>query len=556
MEIHPGIENTEIFTHLQRCMTERTSHRMENEFTFPDGSKGWFDLSILPVPDGVFILSLDITERKRAEEAQWESEEKYRLLVENQTDMVVKVDTEGRFLFVSPAYCDMFGKSEEELLAQNFMPLVHEEDRKATARAMENLYRPPYTCYVEQRALTKNGWSWLAWADKAVLDEQDKVVAIVGVGRDITERKQAEDKLRESEEKLRLMFESVTDGIIITDFDGIISELNDRTAQIYGLCSTGDIIGRNVAELFSFKDRTQIDTRLQEALRQGTIPSAEYTLLRADGEDFIGEMSASVLKDATGKPEGFIITIRDVTERRRIQGQLILTDRLASVGELASGIAHELNNPLTSVIGFSQLLLRSNVPEDVREDIRIVYNEARRAADVIKNLLTFARKHAPVKQLINLNKVIEKVLELRAYEQKVNNIKVSTYFCPDLPPIMSDFFQLQQVFLNLIINAEYFMIETNNGGNLDITTERIGDAVRASIADSGPGITQENMKHLFNPFFTTKEVGKGTGLGLSICHGIISEHQGKIYCESESGRGTTFIVELPVINEVREDEIF
>jgi signal transduction histidine kinase len=224
----------------------------------------------------------------------------------------------------------------------------------------------------------------------------------------------------------------------------------------------------------------------------------------------------------------------------------MVTDRLASIGELASGVAHELNNPLTSVIGFSELLLGKDVPDDVKEDLRTINKEAQRTASIVRNLLTFARKHPEKKQLVDINNMIQKVLELRAYEQKVSNIQVNTQFAPGLPEIMADGFQLQQVFMNIIINAEYFMIEAHGRGILIITTEQVGDIIQASLADDGPGISEENLGHIFDPFFTTKEVGKGTGLGLSICHGIITAHGGRIYAESESGKGATFVVELPI----------
>jgi signal transduction histidine kinase len=235
------------------------------------------------------------------------------------------------------------------------------------------------------------------------------------------------------------------------------------------------------------------------------------------------------------------------TEQRRAEEQMLITDRLASIGELASGLAHELNNPLTGVIGFSQLLLGKDLPDEIREDIKIIYSEAKRAADVMKNLLIFARKHAPIKQLVDINRVIEKVLTLRAYEHKVENIQVVNRFAPDLPLTMADYFQLQQVFLNIIINAEHFMLEAHHRGTLTITTRRAGNSIIASFADDGPGIAKEDMVHLFDPFFTTKEVGEGTGLGLSICHGIVTEHNGLLYAESEPGKGATFIVELPVL---------
>jgi signal transduction histidine kinase len=250
-----------------------------------------------------------------------------------------------------------------------------------------------------------------------------------------------------------------------------------------------------------------------------------------------------------GEITGSVIVARDVTQQKRIEEQLVMTDRLASIGELSSGIAHELNNPLTSVIGFSQLMMEGDVPANMKEDLGIVNSEAQRAAAIVKNLLTFARKHAPVKQLSQVNTVIEDVLRLRAYEQKVNNIEIENHLAPNLPEIMIDHFQMQQVFLNIMVNAEFAMLEAHHRGKLVVTTEKLESIIKISFADDGPGISKENLKHIFDPFFTTKEVGKGTGLGLSICHGIVTEHSGKIYATSEKGRGATFIVELPLTNE-------
>ncbi|MFA7352162.1 MAG: ATP-binding protein, partial [Dehalococcoidales bacterium] len=224
------------------------------------------------------------------------------------------------------------------------------------------------------------------------------------------------------------------------------------------------------------------------------------------------------------------------------------------IGELSSGIAHEINNPLTSVIGISELLLgRDDIPDDILKDLQMVNSEAQRAAKVVKNLLVFARKHPNEMQLSDVNQAVEKVLELREYEQKVNNIRVIRELDLDLPRIWMDYFQIQQVFLNIVVNAEFAMIEAHNEGTIIIKSERVGEMVRVSFTDDGPGISRENLKQLFDPFFTTKEVGKGTGLGLSICHGIILQHRGNIYAESELGKGATFIVELP-INPLEETD--
>jgi PAS domain S-box-containing protein len=264
-----------------------------------------------------------------------------------------------------------------------------------------------------------------------------------------------------------------------------------------------------------------------------------------DGHVIPVEVAASLIRDDNGKPVEVVGVARDITERKKMEEQLIMQDRLASIGQLSSGIAHEINNPLTGVVTFSALLLERDLPDDIRADMKIINDEAQRTAKIVKNMLTFARKQPMEKQMVNINEGIQRILELRAYEQKINNIRVDTRLARDLPAVFGSGFQLEQVFFNLIINAEFFMLESHGKGRLTITTEKSGDIVRATFADDGPGITREDMRHLFNPFFTTKEVGKGTGLGLSICHGIITEHGGRIWAESEPGKGAAFFIELP-----------
>jgi PAS domain S-box-containing protein len=244
--------------------------------------------------------------------------------------------------------------------------------------------------------------------------------------------------------------------------------------------------------------------------------------------------------------------LTDVTEERTRQERLYLTDRLASVGEMAAGIAHELNNPLTGIIGLSEILAEDNAPVGMKEDLVLIHSEAQRAAGIVKSLLSFARKHTPRKQHTKINRVIEDVLKLRSHEQRVTEITVETKLAPDLPEIMVDYFQIQQVFINIIMNAEQAMKEKHGKGKLLITTEKVADVIRISFTDDGPGIEPQCLKRVFDPFFTTKEVGKGTGLGLSICYGIINEHKGRIYAESTPGSGATFIVELPVKSNLLE----
>ena len=291
------------------------------------------------------------------------------------------------------------------------------------------------------------------------------------------------------------------------------------------------------------KQRNGMTKDLQEGKSYGIL---ELELIHKDGHIIPVEVYSSLVRDEDGEPLEIVGVARDITQRKKMEEQLIMQDRLASIGQLTSGVAHEINNPLTSIIGFSSLLLKRELPEDMKQDIETINEEAQRTANIVKNLLTFARKQPQEKQPTNINECIQKVLELRDYEQKVNNIQVNTHFDPALPQIMGNSSQLLQVFFNVVINAEYFMLEAHKKGTLTVTTEKAGNAVRALFTDNGPGISKEDLGHLFTPFFTTKEAGKGTGLSLSICLGIITEHGGRIWAESESDKGTTFIIELPV----------
>jgi len=476
-----------------------------------------------------------------------------------------------------------------------------------------------------------------------------------------------------SEVKLRQIFDSVTDGIAVIDLEGIITEANQRTVEMHGFSSKNELLGKSVFELLAPREHTRLTVDLKQAIKEGAISGVEYTLLRADGSEFPGELSTNILKDAQGNPFGHITIARDITKRKEmdealkraaeewsrtfdsindavciisrdfrllrvnkafadmyhlehsqvigkrcyevtVEGKepvegcphqetlrtakpaksefsinengsyvevstspifdekgevsgsvhitrditeqkkqnerLMSTDRLASLGELAAGTAHEFNNPLTSIIVLSELLMEKG-PNGIREDLTLINNEAKRAANVARNLLAFGGKHTPIKQLYQINSVIEDVLELRAYEHKSSNIDVERHLATYIPEIMVDYFQMQQVFMNVIINAEYFMMEAHGKGTLTITTQKENNTVRISFADDGPGITPENLNRIFDPFFTTKEAGKGTGLGLSICHSIVTEHGGQIYVRSQLGKGTTVFIELPIESRAR-----
>lgn len=248
----------------------------------------------------------------------------------------------------------------------------------------------------------------------------------------------------------------------------------------------------------------------------------------------------------TMSPTEFLLICRDVTERNEVQEKLYLNDRLASIGEMAAGIAHELNNPLTGIIMLSQSIIQGELPDDIKRDLTDINSEANRASDVVRNLLAFARKQPPSKRPTQINKIINDVLKLRQYEHSVNNIEVITKLDTNLPETMVDNIQIQQVFLNIVLNAEYSMTSTHKQGKLQVESYASEGKLIIDFTDDGSGIKEEDMKKLFQPFFTTKEVGIGTGLGLSLCYGIVNRHGGSIHARSKFGYGATFTVELPI----------
>jgi signal transduction histidine kinase len=234
-----------------------------------------------------------------------------------------------------------------------------------------------------------------------------------------------------------------------------------------------------------------------------------------------------------------------VEKLKTTQAQLVQSEKLSAIGEFVAGVAHELNNPLTSVIGFTELLKNSDVNDQTRAQLKHISSSAERCQKIVKSLLSFARQHAPERKAVNLNGVVDAVVEILAYELRTSNIKVTTDLDPRLPAVIGDQHQIQQVFLNMVNNARQAIESHRTSGNIHITSHAEGDKVRVRFLDDGPGIAPENLKKLFTPFFTTKPVGKGTGLGLSVSYGMIKEHGGEISVDSIPGKSTTFTIELP-----------
>ena len=247
-------------------------------------------------------------------------------------------------------------------------------------------------------------------------------------------------------------------------------------------------------------------------------------------------------------------SVKALEELELAQRSLVQAEKMAALGELVAGVAHELNNPLTGIIGFSQLLLNFDLDPEVRQDVERIDLEAHRTARVVQNLLSFARMQELQNQPVDLNNVLARTLEIKSYDLRINNIEVDIQLAQHLPAILADPGQMQMIFLNLINNARDAISLALGRGTLRVRTDHVGNKVRVAIGDDGPGIPSEHLGRLFTPFFTTKPVGKGTGLGLSICHGIVTSHGGCIWVESEYGSGATFYMEFPIAQDAAEGE--
>ncbi len=458
-------------------------------------------------------------------------------LLDNASDAICLFNPDGEYVYVNDIYCTFHGRTREELIGTN----IRNMDANATDEWLvwlESELSKKGSVVFETTHYRKDG-SAIELEVHSTEMEVGGIRYNLSLERDITERKEAE-----------VLFQSIAENSPVGVY------IVQKSKFVYTNPQFQKDTGYTEEELLGMKSINLVLSEDRETVRENTIRMLkglrktpyEFRTVNKNGETrWALETVASISYRGERATIG---SYQDITEQKKIQENLLVTDRLASVGELAAGIAHELNNPLTGVIGFSDLLLeRDDIPVDIRGDLEIINRESVRASQVARHLLTFARKHPDEKAPVDINQIIRTVLDLRAYEHKVNNITVEAQYDPDLPEVMGNDFQLQQVILNLVINAEYFMIEEYGKGTLWIVTEHYGDVVRVSISDSGPGILPEQLTRLFDPFYTTKEVGKGTGLGLSICYGVVTEYGGKIWAESEPGEGATFVIEMPAYKQ-------
>ena len=505
------------------------------------------------------VLYQDITERKQAEQALSIKQAELQIILDSAPSLIFYKDKDNRFIRVNKALAELTGLSIEQVEGRTAYELFPSDTELYWQDDLEVIASGQAKLNIIEPLQLATGTHWVRTHKTPYLNDKGEIVGIIGFSEDITERRQAEEALRRSEEKYRSLFEQSIDPVFITTQEGIIVDSNQSMINLFGY-TREELIGMDVRKIYiNPEDRAKLR---QEIGQQGFVKDWEIKLRKKDGTE-VECLLTSVARWDDGKNIlGYQGIIRDISQRKlaeaekeEIEQKAELASRLAAVGEMASGIAHEINNPLTGVIGYAQLLSKKELPEDIKEGLEVINDGAQRVAGIIKRLLTFARQYKPEQTLVNINSIIEATINLRVYHLKTSNIKLTTRLAPDLPTTIADAGQLQQVFLNLIVNAETEMKQAHGKGKLSVRTRQMDNIIRISFKDDGPGIIKKNLERIFNPFFTTRKVGEGTGLGLSVCHGIIAEHGGRIHAESKLGRGATFIVELPVITADEQMEL-
>lgn len=404
-----------------------------------------------------------------------------------------------------------------------------------------------------------------------IIESMEHLYAELADNQAEIERKNEE--LREAKEFIENVLDSMADTLVVINKSGIINRVNKITLELLGYRKE-EIIGKPLEFILDKKGEIFRKKYLKEIMETGAVHNFEMNYCTREKEKIPMSFSCSLMKDKEGEIVGLIIVARDMRENRRLlqaareaakaeraktrelkraykelknlQTQLVHSEKLASVGRLAAGVAHEINNPLTGVLTFAHLLLQE-IPQDDprRKDVEVIVREAGRCRLITQSLLDFARQTEPKKTSTHINQLVEETLALVENQATFQNIKIIKDLSPSLPLLMADPNQIQQVFMNIILNAQEAMPQ---GGFLSISTDfsEDGKFLEIKFLDTGCGIPEENMGKLFDPFFTTKESGKGTGLGLAISYGIIKKHGGNIHISSKEGKGTTVCVKLPV----------
>ena len=484
---------------------------------------------------GASVLARDITGHR-------EKEQRFTQLFESLQEGVYISNPEGKLLEVNPALVTILGyESKADLL--NLPPEQLSADAGLDPVLGRGGSQSGRTRTREVRLRRKDGGVAVCVDTSTGVIEAGRIVRYQGTLVDVTEKRALERQLRRQEEFRRHLLESFPDLILVLDLKGQYTFVSARISELLGY-GPEHLMGKNVGDEENTSPELAALYRTV-ATGQKARTSCEYGSRHHDGSWRTMLGMASPLLDAEGKPAGVIISVRDVTMEKKLEQQIIQSERLAAMGQMIGGFAHELNNPLTSILGIAELLQEGDASEATRKQILVLHQQARRAAEIVQNLQYFARPPAPGRSQVNLNELVQRTVQMQAYPLRKSNITVDFLPEPAIPAIVADPNQLMQVFLNLLLNAEQAIREGREKGTIRVRIGRTPDSVWVVFQDDGPGIAPENLAHIFDPFFTTRRPGRGTGLGLSICKTVLREHGGNIEAASAPGGGAVFTITLP-----------
>ncbi len=483
----------------------------------------------------------DITDRR-------EAERRYRELFDNIQEGVFFSTPDGRFIEVNDALVRMLGYRSREYLLQA-------DVRTQVCFSVEQYEE--LAGQMEQYGAVRNHEQTLARQDGtpvhvlinafAVRDAQQRIVQYRGVILDISGLKTFQSELQRERDFSGKVLNNTQSLILVADTAGLVSYANRRWYDMG--YQQNQLLSRPLEELIVPARRQALNEAFAATLAGQQIDNLEVQIVQGEGRVGYFSMNLSPMRDDQGKIASIVVVMSDITDAATLQAKLLHAEKMAAVGQLVSGVAHEVNNPLTAILGFADLLMENpEVPESARKDLRVILEQAQRTKQIVQNLLSFARQMPPQRRPVQLNTVISRTVQLRAYDLQSRGAEVVEQLDPELPEAIGDAHQLQQVFLNILNNAYDAVRDTGRPARIEIRTKNLGSFVEVLFRDNGYGISFP--ERIFDPFFTTKEIGKGTGLGLSICYGIVREHGGEILCHNNTdGQGATFIVRLPAVTE-------
>jgi two-component system NtrC family sensor kinase len=335
--------------------------------------------------------------------------------------------------------------------------------------------------------------------------------------------------------------------ILVLDTAGLISYANRRCYEAG--YREDEMIGHRLVDWVEASHREDFEAALGTTAHGQQVDNLELRVRRSDESMGHFSVSLSPMRDEQNAVNSVVVVMTDITDAALLQAKLAHSEKMATIGRLVSGVAHEVNNPLAAILGFTDLLLENpEVPSSAREDLQIILQETQRTKVIVQDLLSFARQRPVQRELVQVNALLRQTIKLRSYDFASHGVEVTEEFDESLAPALGDAQQLQQVFLNILNNAYDAVQETGQRGKITIRTARRGDSIEIAVTDNGTGIA--DPQRIFDPFYTTKQAGKGTGLGLSICYGIVRAHGGEIQCWNNGATGgSTFVVRIPVAME-------